>query len=264
MRRTRAFALAVALIPPLLAGPPSARAADPVFARWSKVNTRAHKHADHAVVIVSLKPLGGVPGDMTSHQMRAVADLARRFGHGEIRAGLDQNLVLPHVARDDLPALHAALIPLGLATANAGLASDIVACPGMDYCTLATARSIPVAQALASALAPIEAETGPLAIRISGCINACGHHHLGDIGLLGLDKAGVENYQVTLGGSPGPEMAIGERAGPGLGPDAVVPGVVAMVRAFLGLRMPGETFAAAVGRLGPAPFIDALYAGDAE
>jgi sulfite reductase (NADPH) hemoprotein beta-component len=232
---------------------------DPVFRAWADTNLRPHRRADHAIAIVSLKPVGGVPGDASAAQMRAVADLAERFGHGDIRVGLDQNLILPHVHRADLPALHAGLRQAGLANANAGLATDIVACPGLDYCTLATARSIPVAQDIARRLDAIAAEAGPLNIRISGCINACGHHHLGDIGILGLEKAGAESYQVTFGGRPGADMAIGSRAGPGFGADEIVPAIERAVRACLALRHPGERFADTFARTGPAPFIAALY-----
>jgi len=236
-----------------------ARAADPVFRSWSDINLRDHQRADHAVAIISLKPVGRVPGDATAAQMRVVADLAERFGHGDIRVGLDQNLILPHVHRADLAALHAELRKAGLATANAGLGTDIVACPGLDYCSLATARAIPVAQEIAKRIEEIAVETGPLNIRISGCINACGHHHLGDIGILGLEKAGAESYQVTLGGRPGTDMAIGRRTGPGFGADEIVPAIERAVRASLALRKPGESFADTLARTGPDPFAAALY-----
>jgi len=222
-----------------------ARTADPVFRAWADINLRAHQRADHAIAIISLKPVGGVPGDASAAQMRVVADLAERFGHGDIRVGLDQNLILPHVHRADLPALHAGLREAGLA--------------GLDYCSLATARSIPVAQEIARRIEDIAAKTGPLNIRISGCINACGHHHLGDIGILGLEKAGAESYQVTLGGRPGTDMAIGRRTGPGFGADEIVPAIDRAVRASLALRLPGETFAETLARTGPDPFVAALY-----
>ena len=234
-------------------------ASDHSFAAWSAQSVTAHKRAGYGIVTVSLKPHGGVPGDATSDQMRALADLAERYSRSELRISHMQNVVLPHVALDDLPALHAALARAGLATANIGLASDIIACPGMDYCSLATARSIPVAQGIATALAAREAEVGPLAIKISGCINACGHHHIGDIGILGLDRAGVENYQITLGGRSGPEMVIGDKTGPGFPYDQVVPAVERLVAAYLDSRSPGETFAQTLRRTGPAPFHAALY-----
>ena len=239
----------------------AARGADPVFRAWVDTNLRLHRDPDHAIAIVSLKPLGGVPGDATAAQMRAVADLAERLGHGDIRVGQDQNLILPHVHKSDLPTLHAGLKAQGLATANAGLVSDIVACPGMDYCALATARSIPIAQGIQTALAAagLDAAAGPLAIRISGCVNACGHHHLGDIGILGLDRAGVETYQITLGGVPGPDMAIGSRTGPGFAHDRIVPAIERCLHAYLDLRADGEPFRATLARLGHAPFIAAIH-----
>ncbi|MCB1335921.1 MAG: nitrite/sulfite reductase, partial [Maritimibacter sp.] len=251
--------------PPVLAGRgvagyAAARRDDPVFRAWADTNLRDHFDAEHAIAIVSLKPLGGVPGDVNAGQMRALADLAARYGHGDIRAGLDQNLILPHVHKDDLAALHKALKSIGLATANAGLATDIVACPGMDYCSLATARAIPIAQELALALDGIARDAGRLSIRISGCINACGHHHLGDIGILGLEKGGVESYQVTLGGRPGTDMAIGTRAGPGFAYDQIVPAVARVAETYLRLRAGAdEAFAATIARTGADPFIAALY-----
>ncbi|MEJ2031113.1 MAG: nitrite/sulfite reductase [Maritimibacter sp.] len=237
----------------------AARAADPVFRAWADVNLRDHLKADHAVTIISLKPVGGVPGDASADQMRLVASLAERFGYSDIRIGLDQNIVLPHVHRADLPALHAELKAAGLATANAGLSTDIVACPGMDYCALATARSIPIAQEVAVRLEAIEAEVGDLKIRISGCINACGHHHLGDIGILGLEKSGIESYQVTLGGRPGTDMAIGERAGPGFADHEITDAIERAVRAYLDVREGDESFADTIARTGSAPFVAALY-----
>jgi sulfite reductase (NADPH) hemoprotein beta-component len=212
--------------------------------------------------VISLKPVGGAPGDATAEQMRTMAEAAERFSLDELRVTHEQNIVLPHVAKDDLPALHALLRSQGLDAANRGLVTDIIACPGLDYCALATARSIPVAQAIAERFADEarQAEIGPLAIKISGCINACGHHHVGHIGILGLDKAGVESYQITLGGSASDDAALGERTGPGFAFEEV-PGVIeALVERYLGLRLPGETFLQAYRRLGMAPFKEAIYA----
>lgn len=239
---------------------------DPVFRAWADTNTVAHRRADHAIVTVSLKAHGATPGDATADQMRLLADLADDYGYGELRISHEQNVILPHVARADLAVLHARLLAAGLGTANVGLASDIIACPGMDYCALATARSIPVAQELALRLEElkIEHEVGPLKIKISGCINACGHHHVGHIGILGLDRAGVENYQITLGGDATETAAIGERAGPGFAYDEIVPAIERLILAYLDLReTPGETFLMAYRRLGPAPFKAALYAAEA-
>ena len=194
-----------------------------------------------------------------------IADLAERHGYGEIRVSHEQNLILPHVARADLPALHRALKTQRLATANVGLVSDIIACPGMDYCALATARSIPVAQDIArhfDAL-KLEHDIGPLKIKISGCINACGHHHVGHIGILGLDRAGVENYQITLGGDGSEDAALGDRTGPGFAHDQIVPAVERILRAYLALRISrAETFLQAYRRVGLTPFKEVLYGVD--
>ena len=191
----------------------------------------------YAIVTVSLKPIGGTPGDATAEQMRLVADLAEEYAHDELRVSHEQNLVLPHVPRRHLPAIYARLKEAGLATPNIGLISDIIACPGMDYCSLATARSIPIAQGIAEAFADLDRQRdiGPLKIKISGCINACGHHHVGHIGILGLDRAGVENYQITLGGDGTETAAIGEKAGHGFAYDEVVPAVERLIEAYLDL-----------------------------
>ncbi|MEM9811524.1 MAG: nitrite/sulfite reductase [Pseudomonadota bacterium] len=226
------------------------------------MNVTAHKRADHAIVTVSLKPIGGTPGDATAEQMRVLADLAERYGYDELRISHAQNVVLPHVHRADLPALYAALRGAGLATANVGLISDIIACPGLDYCALATARSIPVAQGISEAFADLreQADIGPLQIKISGCINACGHHHVGHIGILGLDRAGVENYQITLGGDGTETAAIGSRTGPGFSADEILPAVERLVAAYLALRVGvEETFLETYRRVGLEPFKTALY-----
>ena len=236
--------------------------ANPAYRAWADTNLVAHRNPDYAIVQVSLKAPGATPGDATSAQMRALADIAETYGHDELRISHEQNVILPHVHKGDLPAVHAALKAAGLAAANIGLISDIIACPGMDYCSLATARSIPIAQAIATRFhdLDLEHEVGPMKIKISGCINACGHHHVGHIGILGLDRAGVENYQITLGGDATETAAIGEKAGPGFAYDEVVPAIERLVRAYLALRLePGETFLTAFRRLWPAPFKAALY-----
>ncbi|MCL4187474.1 MAG: nitrite/sulfite reductase [Rhodobacteraceae bacterium] len=252
--------------PPLAARDPApfhaALARDGAFRAFSDTNLSPHRHPDHAIVTVSLKAHGATPGDVSADQMRALADIAERWGHGELRVSHEQNVVLPHVARADLPAVWAALKAAGLATANVGLISDIIACPGMDYCSLATARSIPVAQAIALRFRALELEhaIGRIKIKISGCINACGHHHVGHIGILGLEKGGVESYQVTLGGDATEAAAIGERAGPGFAHDEIVPAVERLVEAYLALRDgPEESFIDTFRRLGAAPFRAALY-----
>jgi len=233
------------------------------FREWVERNVSPHKHPSYASVTISLKGHGDTPGDATSDQMRAIADLAERLGHDELRISHEQNIVLPHVAQADLPAIYRTLKSIGLATANIGLISDIIACPGMDYCALATARSIPIAQDIAQRYAGREAEIGPLQIKISGCINACGHHHVGHVGILGLDKAGVENYQITLGGSAGNDAAIGEKMGRGFNVDELMPALDRLIDAYLALRLHrGETFAETVKRLGTVPFQEALYVVD--
>ena len=194
--------------------------------------------------------------------MRVLADLAERFGHDELRISHEQNVILPHVHKSDLPEVYAVLRDNGLATANIGLVSDIIACPGMDYCALATARSIPIAQEIATRFdeLKLEHEIGQLKIKISGCINACGHHHVGHIGILGLDRAGVENYQITLGGDGTETAAIGERAGPGFSADEIIPAIERLILAYLDLRdSPEETFLETYRRLGLGPFKAALY-----
>ncbi|MDB6182015.1 nitrite/sulfite reductase [Paracoccus fistulariae] len=239
-----------------------ARAANPGFRSWTDTNLHPHKIDGYASVIVTFKAPGATPGDASADQMRLLADLAERYGHADLRVMHDQNVALPHVHKSDLPALYAALREAGLATANAGKTSDIIACPGMDYCTLATARSIPIAQEIAEHFraAGLEDEIGNLNIRISGCINACGHHHLGHIGILGLDRAGVENYQITLGGDAYDIPAIGQRAGAGFPAEEVVPAIDRLLRAYLDIREDeGERFIDAYRRLGPAPFKAALY-----
>ena len=235
---------------------------DPVFRSWADTNLSEHRVKGHAIVTISLKAHGSTPGDATAEQMRLMADLAERYGHDELRISHEQNVILPHVHKSDLPALHAALHGSGLGTANIGLISDIIACPGMDYCALATARSIPVAQQIATRFEELKLEhdIGPLKIKISGCINACGHHHVGHIGILGLDRAGVENYQITLGGDGTENATIGERAGPGFAYDEIVPAIERLIGAYLELRSgPEESFLETYRRLGLAPFKTALY-----
>lgn len=233
---------------------------DPLFRAWADTNLHAHRAEGYAIVTVSLKAHGATPGDATSDQMRALADLADRYGHGDLRISHEQNVILPHVHKSDLPALHAQLRAEGLAAANIGLISDIIACPGMDYCALATARSIPVAQDIAKHFKSRELDIGAMKIKISGCINACGHHHLGHIGILGLDRAGVENYQITLGGDATETATLGERTGPGFAHDQVIPALDRLVNAYLTLRDgPSESFIDTLRRLGHAPFKAALY-----
>jgi sulfite reductase (NADPH) hemoprotein beta-component len=241
--------------------------ADPAFRAWADTNLAQHRNDQYAIVTVSVKAHGQTPGDATSDQMRVLADLAETYGHSDLRISHEQNVILPHVHKSDLPTVHLALVKAGLGTANVGLISDIIACPGMDYCALATARSIPVAQEIAVRFdeLKLEHDIGPLKIKISGCINACGHHHVGHIGILGLDRAGVENYQITLGGDGSEDATIGEKTGPGFAYDQVVPAVERIVLAYLELRQdPAETFLQAYRRLGIGPFKAALYETDAQ
>ena len=240
----------------------AARARDPVFRAFVDTNAHPHRNPEYAIVTISLKAHGATPGDAGADQMRAIADLAERYGHDEIRISHEQNCILPHVHRRDVPAVHVALREVGLATANVGLASDIIACPGMDYCNLATARSIPIAQGIATRMKERgdERQVGDLKIKISGCINACGHHHVGHIGILGLDRAGVENYQITLGGDGTETAALGERTGPGVPADDVVPAVDRLIDTYLELRSDeDEAFLATYRRVGMQPFKAALY-----
>ncbi|CAM5768110.1 nitrite/sulfite reductase [Bosea minatitlanensis] len=234
----------------------AARAANPAFARWVEVNTTAHKVPGYTAVTISLKPAGQAPGDATSAQMRTVADLAERYSLDELRVTHAQNLVLPHVRLRDLPAIWRTLGEAGLAEANIGLVTDIISCPGLDYCALATARSIPIAQAIQQRFADAQRqrEIGPLGIKISGCINACGHHHVGHIGILGLEKRGIESYQITLGGDAGENAAIGEILGPGLAAEEVPAAIERIVAVYLAERLEAESFIDAVRRLGLAPF----------
>jgi sulfite reductase (NADPH) hemoprotein beta-component len=240
-----------------------ARVTDRDFAQWVKVNVAPHRVQGYSIVNISLKPEGGIPGDATAEQMRAVADLALRYSFDELRVSHHQNLVLPHVERGNLYTIWKILKSHGLAAANIGLAGDIIACPGLDYCALATARSIPVAQGLSRRFADIarQEEIGPLKINISGCINACGHHHVGHIGILGLDKRGEEFYQITLGGSSSESASIGQIIGPGFAAEQVPEAVEKIVDTYLKLRSgKDETFLSAYRRLGPQPFKEALYA----
>ncbi|MCZ7448402.1 nitrite/sulfite reductase [Agrobacterium rhizogenes] len=241
--------------------------ADGGFARFVEQNVAPHKHPDYGMVTISLKPIGGIPGDATDEQMELVADIAAEYAFDEIRISHEQNIILPHVALADLEPVYRALVGAGLATANAGLITDIIACPGLDYCALANARSIPVAQEISTRFGAPErqAEIGELKIKISGCINACGHHHVGHIGLLGVEKKGAELYQITLGGSGDENTSIGEIIGRGFEPEKVTDAVETIVDTYLGLRLSKEeNFLEAYRRVGPQPFKDALYGSAAQ
>ncbi|MDX8477336.1 nitrite/sulfite reductase [Mesorhizobium sp. VK24D] len=235
------------------------------FSEWLDQNVVTHRHPDYAAVTISLKGIGEVPGDASDSQMEAVADIAEKYAFDELRVSHEQNVILPHVARADLKAVYDALVEIGLATANSNLISDIISCPGLDYCALATARSIPVAQEISRRFASLERqrEIGELKLKISGCINACGHHHVGHIGILGVEKKGTELYQVTLGGSADENTSVGEIVGPGFSSEEITDAIEQIVETYLGLRLnPDERFIDAYRRVGPAPFKEALYAGE--
>ncbi len=238
--------------------------ADRGFRQWLSANTAAHKVPGYTIVNASFKPAGGIPGDATSEQMRAVAKLADEYSFGEVRVTHAQNLTLPHVRTSDLIEVWEKLKEQDLAEANIGLIGDIISCPGLDYCALATARSIPVAQEISTRFADIKRQhdVGPLKLNISGCINACGHHHVGHIGILGVDKKGKEFYQITLGGSSAENASIGKILGPGFGAEEITDAVETVVDTYLNVREQGEEFLQTYRRLGAAPFKEALYAGN--
>ena len=240
----------------------AARANDPAFARFVENNSFPHRVPGYTSVTVSLKPEGSAPGDASAAQMDVLADLAEKYSFGELRISHEQNVVLPHVAIADLGALHAGLVAAELATGNIGTITDMITCPGLDYCALANARSIPVAQDLSRRFADPERQKdiGPLKIKISGCINACGHHHVGHIGILGVEKKGTELYQITIGGDATETASIGSILGPGFTAEAVPAAVETLVDTYLAARTsPEESFVAAHRRLGDAPFKEALY-----
>ncbi len=232
---------------------------DPDFSLWVKTNVHPHKQRGYAIATISLKPVGGIPGDASADQIDAIADLAERYSFDELRVTHSQNLVLPYVRKADLYALWTALRDIALADANLDLATDIIACPGLDYCSLANARSIPVAQAIAERLAPVERDLGELKIKISGCINACGHHHAGHIGILGVDRKGEENYQLLLGGSGAEDVSLAKIIGPGFSQDGIVDAVEKVTQRYQQVRAPGERFLDTYRRVGVEPFKEAVY-----
>jgi sulfite reductase (NADPH) hemoprotein beta-component len=235
---------------------------DTAYGEWLENNITSHRVPGYASLTISLKPVGKPPGDATDSQIDAVADLAERYSFDELRVTHEQNLVLPHVRISDLRAVYDALVANELADGNAGLITDMICCPGLDYCALANARSIPVAQSISERFAKMERQKqiGELKIKISGCINACGHHHVGHIGILGVEKKGGELYQITLGGDATENAAVGRILGPGFEADAVPDAIERLVDAYIARREgPQETFIAAVRRLGEAPFKEALY-----
>ncbi len=234
---------------------------DDGFGQWVRRNTHAHKAPGYVSAVISLKPVGGIPGDATSDQMRLVARLARDYSFDEVRVMHTQNLLLPHVAIADLPALWAALDAAGLASPNMDTIEDIIACPGLDYCSLANARSIPLAQRISERFAQSGRTdmVGELKLKISGCINACGHHHAGHIGILGVDKKGRENYQLSLGGSEAEDVSLAKITGPGFDEDGVIAAVEKVTDVYLAARTEGERFLDTYRRIGMEPFKEALY-----
>jgi sulfite reductase (NADPH) hemoprotein beta-component len=247
--------------PAFVDGPKMIDRSDPDFDRWVKHNTHRHKHDAYVSAVISLKPAGGIPGDATADQMRLMADLARQYSFDELRVMHTQNVLLPHVRIVDLPAVWAALKAAGLAAANMDTIEDIIACPGLDYCSLANARSIPLAQRISEKFAASNrTETlGELKLKISGCINACGHHHAGHIGILGVDKKGRENYQLSLGGSEAEDVSLAKITGPGFDEDGVIAAVEKVTDVYLGARTDGERFVDTYRRIGMEPFKEALY-----
>jgi len=237
------------------------RITDPVFANWLKHNVKPHRVPGYASVVISLKEPGRTPGDASSDQMDFVADLAERYSRNEARVNYTQNLILPHVAISDIPALYGELAASGLATGNYDLLGDMICCPGLDYCNLANARSIPIAKEIAKRFADPKRQEliGPLRLNMSGCINACGHHHSGNIGILGVDKKGTELYQISLGGNPKDDAAIGTIIGPGFRAETVPQAIDTIIDTYLANRNEGETFLDTWRRLGPSPFKEALY-----
>ncbi|MDR7229064.1 sulfite reductase (NADPH) hemoprotein beta-component [Caulobacter sp. BE264] len=240
----------------------TAKAKDAAFARFVRNNVRPHKQPGYAIVEISLKAQEQTPGDASADQLDVVADLAERYGFSDLRVTHAQNLVLPHIKLDDLPTVFAALQAAGLATPNIDLVSDIIACPGLDYCALANARAIPIAQDIARQFADLDRaeKVGELKIKISGCINACGHHHVAHIGVLGVDKKGEEFYQLSLGGSGAEDASIGKILGPALPADKVATAVDQLVEAYLSARVDGERFLDTYRRVGLEPFKEAVYA----
>ena len=232
---------------------------DPDFALWVDNNCLPHKQSGYIAATISLKPIGGIPGDATGEQIRVMADLARDYSFDECRVTHAQNIVLPHVRKDQLYALWQQLDAAGLGTPNLDLVGDIIACPGLDYCSLANARSIPVAQKIGQRLAAKQQEIGELKLKISGCINACGHHHAGHIGILGVDKKGTENYQLLLGGCEGADTSLGQITGPGFDEDGIVDAVEKATQFYLAQRGEGERFLDTYRRIGMPAFKEAIY-----
>ena len=242
------------------------RSGDRAFDRWMRGNVIEHKVPGYAIVNISLKAPGKVPGDITADKMDAVADLADQYSFGEIRVTHRQNLVLVDVKQSELYEVWHKLVALELATPNLGLLTDIICCPGLDFCALANARSIPIAQDISHAFTDLDElqKIGQFTINISGCMNACGHHHVGHIGILGVDKRGEEFFQLTLGGSSDQHASLGDRLGPGL-PQSEVPGAIRkIVDTYLVIRQQQERFLDTYRRVGIEPFKAAVYGAESQ
>ena len=240
----------------------AARASDTAFDHWVTTNVVSHVKPGYGIVNISLKPIGGIPGDASDAQMDVIADLAETYAQDEVRVTHEQNLVLPHVKLDDLKTVYDTLLAHGLATPNLGMISDTIACPGLDYCNLANARSIPLAQEISNRFADLDRQydIGELKIKISGCINACGHHHVGLIGILGVDKKGTEFYQISLGGSADENASLGDITGRAFTEDDIVDAIENLVASYVDLRQGGERFIDTYRRVGMQPFKERLYA----
>jgi sulfite reductase (NADPH) hemoprotein beta-component len=243
----------------------AARQKNPAFATWLKHQIGAHKAAGYAIVDISCTPAGAPPGDISADQMDVVADLSDEFNFGELRVTHNQNLVFTDVRKRDLFPLWQKLCAAGLETANHGLISDTICCPGLDYCSLANARSIPLAEKISERFADVsrQEDIGELFINMSGCINACGHHHIGNIGIVGVDKKNSELYQLMLGGSAKKDASLAKILGPGFDEDGIVDAIETVVEIYLALRQSGEEFIDTYRRVGPAPFKEKLYGGPA-
>ncbi|WP_020680560.1 nitrite/sulfite reductase [Marinobacterium rhizophilum] len=240
-------------------------ARDPAFARWAQTNTRPHRVSGYTSVVLSTKPTeGSAPGDLVGVQMRAVADLADRYGFGEIRVTHEQNLVLPDIRKGDLYLVWKALDDIGMATPNIGLLTDVISCPGGDYCSLASTRSLPVAKAIQTRFDDLDYlhDLGEISLNISGCVNACGHHHIGNIGILGVDRKGEEYFQITIGGAQGKDSAIGKVIGPSVRAEDVSDVIDRVLTTYLQYREAEETFVDTLNRIGLGPFKEGAYGRD--
>jgi len=240
----------------------SERAANPGFVAWMTRNCVSHRQPGYVIVTLSLKATGIAPGDVTADEMEAIADLADEYSFGELRSTHEQNLVLADVRQDRLVELYGKLKDLGFASANIGCLTDIICCPGGDFCSLANAKSIPIAEAIQRRFDDLDYlyDLGDIDLNISGCMNACGHHHVGHIGILGVDKKGEEYYQISLGGNAGYDASLGEILGPSFYEADVADVISSIIGVFVERRHEGESFLSVVRRIGVQPFKERVYA----